>query len=67
MVLSQQSFPYTTAKYLNKVFVDNENRRSSIFTSKSNLVQESTFFDKLDDGTAHTFIISSSILSIRNI
>jgi hypothetical protein len=49
MVLSQQSFPYTTAKYLNKVFVDDQSRHSSIFNS-SNLAQEAKFFDKADDG-----------------
>ena len=49
MVLSQQSFPYTTAKYLNKVFVDDQGRHSSIFNS-SNLLQETKFFDKADDG-----------------
>ena len=48
MVLSQQGFPYTTAKYLNKVFVDDQDRHSSIFSS--NLVQEPKFFDKVDDG-----------------
>jgi hypothetical protein len=35
MVLSQQYFPFTTAKYLNKVFVDDLNRRSSFVSLKS--------------------------------
>ena len=43
MVLSKQSFPYTTAKYLNRVFVDDTNRRSSIFTTTN--PQEPQFFD----------------------
>lgn len=47
MVLSQQHFPYTTAKYLNKVFVDDTNRRSSIFKLQA---QEPQFFDRIDDG-----------------
>jgi hypothetical protein len=46
MVLSQQTFPFTTAKYLNKVFFDDKTRRNSVFT---NDVQQE-FFDKQDDG-----------------
>lgn len=47
MMLSQQSFPYTTAKYLNKVFVDesSQGRRSSIFSNEN---KEQEFFEKND-------------------
>ncbi len=48
MMLSQQSFPFTTAKYLNKVFIDDSTttgRRSSIFSSEN---KEQDFFEKND-------------------
>jgi hypothetical protein len=45
MMLSQQDFPFTTAKYLNKVFLDDPNidRRNSFFSNEKdeqdNIVQ----------------------------
>lgn len=47
MMLSQQSFPFTTAKHLNKVFLDDQNldRRNSIFTAEQ---QEQDFFERND-------------------
>ena len=55
MMLSQQSFPYTTAKYLNKVFVDesSQGRRSSIFSNEN---KEQEFFEK-NDGKFKFFLI----------
>jgi hypothetical protein len=52
MVLSQQTFPLTTAKYLNKVFVDDKTRHNSVLT---NDVQQE-FFDKHDDGKQFVFV-----------
>ena len=51
MVLSQQSFPFTTAKYLNKVFSEDQNRRNSIQAQQD--ITETEFLEqnsKLDDG-----------------
>ena len=51
MVLSQQSFPITTANFLNQVFMDEENsnrRKSSILTTDNKL---DDLFD-YNDGTA---------------
>lgn len=47
MMLSQQSYPFTTAKYLNKVFLDDQNmdRRNSIFSAEQS---EQEFFEKND-------------------
>lgn len=47
MMLSQQSYPFTTAKYLNKVFLDDQNldRRNSIFLAEH---CEQEFFEKND-------------------
>jgi hypothetical protein len=50
MALSQQSFPFTTAKYLNKVFSEDQNRRTSI---QAHDITETEFLEqnsKLDDG-----------------
>lgn len=46
MVLSGQQFPYTTAKYLNRVFVDDETRRSSL----NNVAEQAFFHSYADDG-----------------
>jgi hypothetical protein len=51
MVLSGQQFPYTTAKHLNRVFVDDETRHSSL-----NNVTEQAFFETYaDDGKLKYF------------
>ena len=46
MVLSQQSFPFTTARYLNKIFSEDNNRRNSIIEPDI----EEDFFDQHNDG-----------------
>ena len=47
MMLCQQTFPFTTAKFLNKVFVDDPNAglRSSSFNAEQ---KEQDFFEKND-------------------
>jgi hypothetical protein len=51
MVLSQQSFPYTTAKYLNKIFTDKDlDRRNSIFTTD---ITEQDYLE--NEGKFHSF------------
>ncbi|CAF0741436.1 unnamed protein product [Brachionus calyciflorus] len=52
MMLSQQSYPFTTAKYLNKVFLDDQNvdRRNSIFSAEQ---AEQEFLEKNDDHPIH--------------
>ena len=49
MMLSQQSFPFTTAKYLNKVFTDDQSsidRRNSLFSLEQQYEQD--IFEKND-------------------
>ena len=54
MMLSLQSFPYTTAKYLNKVFT--EDRRNS---TKPVDLKQSDFFDQRSEGeSAHLFALN---------
>lgn len=48
MVLSQQSFPFTTAKYLNKVFTEDQTRRTSI--RPSNELTEEEFLEQNGQG-----------------
>lgn len=44
MVLSQQSFPFTTAKYLNKVFSEDQNRRTSSIRNQE--LKEKVFLEQ---------------------
>ena len=52
MMLSLQSFPYTTAKYLNKVFT--EDRRNS---TKPVDLKQSDFFDQRSEGESEHFLL----------
>ena len=42
MMLSQQTFPFTTAKYLNKVFTDDQSmdRRNSIYSNEQEYLEK---------------------------
>ena len=62
MVLSQQSFPFTTAKYLNKVFSEDQNRRTSI---RSHDLTEEDFLEQnqKNDGKSQHFLYYSLIPS----
>lgn len=48
MMLSQQTFPFTTAKYLNKVFVDDKDSNKSE-SLKLTEQKEKEYFEKNED------------------
>jgi hypothetical protein len=56
MVLSQQSFPFTTAKYLNKVFSEDQNRRTSI---RSHDLTEEDFLEQNQKNDGKSLLIFS--------
>lgn len=62
MMLSQQGFPFTTAKYLNKVFMDDQklsDRRNSFFNPTG--VSEKSH-DEADDGKTRSISLCSSFV-----
>lgn len=64
MVLSQQTFPFTTAKYLNKAFFDDQNmdRRNSVYSLEQ---YEQDLYEK-NDGTFVLIFLYFDVIFINN-